>query len=193
MEKETKQTKERNGIVLLILGVATVLVALIGATFAYFTATINKLNGDQSVVVSTKEIIGVEYAASETLSLIDVVPGAHAETTFTISNPNAETEVEYGLKFVPVVNDFTVAEGARQLIVTITGGALTDAKELNYTDSTNSTEQVIVDDVVLAADTSHEYSIRVDFIETNSVQNTNQKKNFAGYVAVIEQIYTAAN
>ena len=96
-EKEKKDTnavvdeeKEKNHkkVMLLIIGVATLLVALIGATFAYFTALINRPNGEQSVAVTTTTVLGVVYTANDPISLEHALPGDHAETTFTIYNPN---------------------------------------------------------------------------------------------------------
>lgn len=187
-----KEERSKNGLVLLILGVATVLVALIGATFAYFTSVINAVNGNQSVTVNTTTVEGVTYTASETLALIDAIPGDYAEATFTISNPNASALVEYGLKFVPDVNDFEVTDGDNQLVVTISGGQIVGNKTLDYTDGENSVEQTIVDKVSLAAKATDEYTVRVDFFETQSNQNTNQSKNFAGHIEVTESIITSS-
>ncbi len=186
-----REESNKNKIVLLILGVATILVALIGATFAYFTSVINNVNGNQSVTVTTTTVEGVTYTASETLSLIDAIPGEWDETTFTISNPNASATVNYGLVFVPDVNDFEITEGTNQLVVTISGGQITGSKALDYTDGANSVSQVIVDDVTLAAGATDEYTVRIDFFETQSVQNTNQTKNFAGHIEVTQKIITA--
>ena len=192
MERENQREENgKNRIVLLILGVATVLVALVGATFAYFTAVINNVNGNQSVTVTTTTVEGVTYTASDPLTLIDAIPGQYAETTFTVSNPNSSAIVEYGLKFVPDVNDFEITEGTNQLVITITGGQIVGSKILDYTDGENSTEQPIIDTVTLNPGDSDEYTVRVDFFETQSVQDTNQTKNFAGHIEVTQKIITA--
>ena len=192
MEKEKRnEESSKNRIVLLILGVATVLIALVGATFAYFTSVINNVNGNQSVTVTTTTVEGVTYTASETLALIDAIPGEYAETTFTISNPNATATVEYGLRFVPDVDDFVIDEGTNQLVVTVSGGQLIGSKTMDYTDGENAAPQVIIDSVSLAAQATDEYTVRVDFFETQSVQNTNQTRNFAGHIEVTQSIITA--
>lgn len=195
MENNNRNNNEnnennKNKIVLFILGVATVLVALIGATFAYFTSVISKPNGDQSVLVTTTTVEGVTYTASDPLVLVDAVPGDYAETTFTISNPNASATVKYGLKFVPDLDDFTNEEGENQLVITVTGGQIMESKKIDYTDGENAVEQVIIDEVSLAASETDEYTVRVDFFETQSVQNTNQGKNFAGHIEVTQSIIT---
>ena len=187
-----REDTNKNKIVLFILGVATVLVALIGATFAYFTSVISKPNGDQSVLVTTTTVEGVTYTASDPLVLIDAIPGDFAETTFTISNPNASASVQYGLKFVPDIDDFSNEEGDNQLVVTITGGQIMENKKLDYTDGENATEQTIIEDVSLEASETDEYTVRVDFYETQSVQDTNQAKNFAGHIEVTQSIITTS-
>ena len=103
------EEKEKNNkqVMLLIIGVATLLVALIGATFAYFTALINRPNGEQSVAVTTTTVQGVVYTASDPISLENALPGDHAESTFTIYNPNESAVAQYTLVFYPVSNSFT--------------------------------------------------------------------------------------
>lgn len=182
----------KNKMILLILGVATVLVALIGATFAYFTAVINNVNGDQSVVVTTATVQGVTYTASEPLVLLDAIPGDHAETTFSISNPNASASAEYGLELVIDANNFENTEGDNQLVVTISGGQIVGSKTIDCTDSSTLAKEIeIVSDVTLGPSDTDEYTVRVDFYETQSIQNTNQTKDFAAHIEVTETIITS--
>lgn len=191
MEKENRtEDNGKNKIVLLILGVATVLVALIGATFAYFTSVINKVNGNQSVVLTTQTVQGVTYTASDPLSLVNVIPGASKETTFTIANPNASASAKYSLDFVPDADDFSIEEGTGQLLVTISGGQVTGSKVFDFTDGANATRQSIVSGVTIGAGTSDVYTVKVEFVETQSVQDTNQTKSFAGHIEVTQSIVT---
>lgn len=188
MEREIRKDKEKNGLVVLILGVATVLVALIGASFAYFTATIKEIS-KQSVEVGTAEIVGVTYDSEGPITLTNALPGAHDESTFSITNENLTASATYGLNFVPVTNDFTDVEGEEQLLVTISGGALTEPVVLNYTSGTTD-KKLIGKGIEIAADTTHDYTIRVDFVETDEEQNSNQKKTFIGYVEAFGQKYS---
>lgn len=196
MEKQVqeRENNNRNRIVLLILGVATVLIALIGATFAYFTSVINSPKGNQSITVTTTEVQGVTYTASDPLTLVDALPGDHSQTTFSISNPNSTASVKYGLKLVVDVDNFVNTEGNNQLVVTISGGQLTGNMTFDLTDGASvvGTSKSIADDITLAAGSNDQYTVRVDFFDTQDVQNTNQKKSFAGHIEVTQSIITTS-
>jgi len=185
---DNRKDRERNGLVVLILGVATVLVALIGASFAFFSATIKEIS-KQSVEVGTAEIVGVTYESDGPVTLTDAIPGAQDTSTFSVTNENVTASATYGLNFVPVTNDFEDTEGEEQLLITISGGALTEPVVLNYTNG-NTDKALIKNGIEIDADTTHDYTIKVDFVETGEEQNTNQKKTFIGYVEVFGATYS---
>ena len=65
-----------NTALLTVIGVATLLVALVGATFAYFTATLSNESA-QSISVTTATPVGLEYEGSSLL-LPNAMPGDSA-------------------------------------------------------------------------------------------------------------------
>ena len=73
MAQTEEKDNRNNKIILLILGIITVLIALIGATFAYFTSVIRYNNAPQSVTLSTIEVEGLVYTATDTLSLTKIL------------------------------------------------------------------------------------------------------------------------
>lgn len=83
MEKE--KNNNGNTILLTVIGVATLLVALVGATFAYFSATINNEQAE-SIIMQTATPVGLKYRGG-TLALDNIVPGDSKEGTFTVENP----------------------------------------------------------------------------------------------------------
>lgn len=185
-KKEEEKSKKR--VVVLILGIMTILVAVIGASFAYFTSAVNNVKGNQSIVVSTTTLEGVTYQASDTLALIDAFPGDSAETTFTITNPNSSATVRYTLKFVADLNDFSNEEGDGQLLIKISGGEIDGEVVLDFTDSENVKSGIIVSNVQLPSSESDVYKMKLEFAETHQLQNTNQAKNFAGHIEITQSI-----
>lgn len=199
--EEMEKAKKKNGLIILILGIVTVLIALIGATFAYFSAVITKTNGDQSVTISTLQIDGLIYTAGNIINLENAVPGAHDSTTFKIENPNASVNMTYSLRLVVLKNEFTNEDGDGQLLIKISGGALSDTKTLDLTDGSvfaNATEVEtipdsnyleIVSNASILADSTDNYTLSVEFVNfPDSAQNTNQGKSFAAYIEVHEAI-----
>ena len=204
MDKTQEKDNKNNRIVLLILGIATVLIALIGATFAYFTSVIRYNNAPQSVTLTTVEVQGLEYTASDTLSLVDAIPDNDKTDTqtFTIYNPNATAVITYSLYLKTDLNEFTVTEYdsdedgedeefADQLILTITGGQ-TSPVVLDLTDGTDTADKIIVENVRLNGQATDEYTATIKFAEINIPQDNNQGCTFVGHIDVIQKIETQA-
>lgn len=204
-EKEKKEVivdeeREKNNkkVMLLIIGVATLLVALIGATFAYFTALINRPNGEQSVAVTTTTVQGVIYTASDPISLENALPGDHAESTFTIYNPNESAVAQYTLVFYPVSNSFTNEAVDdpnetldNQLVLTVSGGQLVGTLSHDFTDGSDSSNWTVVEDVSLNAKATDTYNVRIDFFNLDANQDNNQGDHFAGHFDVSQKVVTS--
>lgn len=111
MEKE--RNNNGNTILLTVIGVATLLVALVGATFAYFSATINNEQAE-SIILQTATPVGLKYKGG-TLALDNIVPGDSKEGTFTVENPARVGETStpnkvqqtYDLKLIVDKNELT--------------------------------------------------------------------------------------
>ena len=193
-----EKDNNRNKAMVLIIGIATLLIALIGATFAYFTAVVEKTNGDQSVMITTTEIQGITYTASDPIKIENAVPGAFATATFTVTNPNTTATASYTLEFVTDSNTFTVSPTDAgdsningQLVLTVSGGQLVGNATHDYTNGDTS-KWTVASNVELAAGITDEYNVRLDFIEASKNQNANQGKNFVGHFEVTQSIITAS-
>ena len=202
--KEKEKDNRNNRIILLILGVATVLIALIGATFAYFTSVIRYNNAPQSVTLTTVQVQGLEYTASDTLSLVDAIPNNNKTDTqtFTIYNPNATAVITYDMFLKTDLNEFTITEYdsdddgedeefANQLIVTITGGQ-SGTVVLDLTDGTNTADKTIVENVRLAGHETDEYTATIKFADINIPQDNNQGCTYVGHIDVVQRIEAQA-
>lgn len=205
MDKTQEKDNKNNKIVLLILGIATVLIALIGATFAYFTSVIRYNNAPQSVTLTTVEVQGLEYTASDTLSLVDALPDNNKvdTQTFTIYNPNATAVITYSMYLKTDLNEFTITEYdsdedgedeefANQLILTITGGQINPVV-LDLTDGTNTDDKVIAENIRLNGKATDEYTATIKFAEINIPQDNNQGCTFVGHIDVVQKIETQTN
>lgn len=188
MESATREQRRRRKLLLAILVTLTLLIALVGATFAYFAIEVNNIKGNQSLIMTTAEVEGVTYQASNTIALKNAIPGASASTQFTITNPNTEAVVRYGLKFVGDINEFNNVDGEGQLLVTITGGNLSEPVVLDFTNGAVTKEGKINTDVELAPNESDNYTLKLEFVEKNVSQNSNISKNFAGHIEVTQTI-----
>lgn len=199
-----------NTILLTVIGIATLLVALVGATFAYFTASINNANS-QTVSVTTATPAGLNYVGGQ-LQLPNALPGNSNNMTFTVTNPSGNSvSQEYKLKVV--VDTDLIPEGAsfvavdqsnapapNQLVVSVSAattgsntpfsGTLTH----DYTDGTNTSDWAFTDAVTIAPGEVHTYTLTVTFnnLEDQN-QNPNQGKEFYAHVNIYDVRSLSAN
>lgn len=189
-----------NTLLLTVIGVATLLVAVIGASFAYFTATISGSESATTVTVGAGTL-AIAYAGGayiiETEKLQPVVePDAPvASKTFTITGTNSTTAImPYTIKLVVVGNTFTSNTLEYSLDSTNTGGngyVVPDKAETgietgdsNITLGTGYFSGVVYSSV-------HTYVLHIYFPDTGVNQDVDKNKEFTAYVdTTVEQVYT---
>ena len=132
------ETKKGNTVLLTVIAVATLLVAVVGATFAYFTASVAGNDTASSVVVKTAQIGTITYTNGNEVKLENAYPGATSETkTFTVAaDASATANVNYSLNWTNVTNGFVNKE---DLVYTLTG-ANSDASNTTTTLVTKTNE-----------------------------------------------------
>ena len=72
-------------IFLSIIGIATLLVAIIGATFAWFNITLNDDNPSNGIVVTTASLSSITFEDGAQIDATGIFPGTTKTKTFTIS------------------------------------------------------------------------------------------------------------
>lgn len=189
--------ENKNNVLLTVIGVATLLVVLVGASFAYFTATGTVTAED----VSTGEL-KITSALAAT-SQKDIKP-----TTFSTSTADSNVDVA---KFTFTVNGTgTTVTGATykiQLLGATTGvgevadkGTATDVEYALYKgtaadgtmvstgsfDTINSAT-IVGSDYALAASTADTYTLYVYIKETNSNQDNLQKVTISATMNALAQ------
>lgn len=201
------ETKKGNTVLLTVIAVATLLVAVVGATFAYFTASVAGNDTASSVVVKTAQIGTITYTNGNEVKLENAYPGATSnEVKFTIAlDQDATTSVHYTLKWVNVTNDF---DPSSDLVYSLKGtdrstGSVQNGEQSKLIDDiTNkevpTTSGTIIGSGIVSGASIHEYTLTVKFKETGIDQNSNQGKSFTGKIEVFtgdngETYYNDAN
>ena len=194
--------KKGNTVLLTVIAVATLLVAVVGATFAYFTATVAGNDAASSVIVSTAKIGQITYTNGNTITLDNAYPGAKSnEITFTVKSSNDSTvDINYTLKWAFVENTFddeiTDADGHTTtgnpadleyylLGTTSKSGTVVALANNNHRAVAPTADVVIGNGVLKPAGDTHEYTMYVVFKETGNNQNVNQGRAFTGKVVVL--------
>ena len=80
-----KYMEKKNMVLLTVIAVATLLVAVVGATFAYFTATSTTGGNDTTTSATTAQLATLSWTADETGRSPQVYPGFKAFQAYTLA------------------------------------------------------------------------------------------------------------
>ena len=190
--KEIETPKNGNTVLLTVIGVATLLVALVGATFAYFTATISNSQA-QSVTVTTASPVSLVYTGNP-LSLTNAIPGNSTSATFTVTNPGQSSVAQtYDLNLKIDNNTFNTTDGLDQLEIKVTGSGTVNQPSIiggtyNVTDGTSTASAgksfQIVNDQKIGIGETQTYNTTLNFKDTGAAQNNNQGKAFRAHIEI---------
>jgi len=96
------ENKKGTTVLLTVIGIATLLVAVVGATFAYFSASVTGTDTDTDVTITSATLGQVTFAEGTAITLGNadepVYPNAWSSTDFNISSAAASTiKVDYDI------------------------------------------------------------------------------------------------
>ena len=192
--------EKKNIIFLTVIAIATLLVAVVGATFAYFSTVVNKeVTGD----ANKADISTVKYNTStitftttgSKITMADAIPGDSKSTTFTIKN-SSTTDIEYNIMWKDVTSTFNIADEdyagtapstqADELVYTLvcTGGTAINKAETTMPLNDADANAKIASDVTVAAGQTADCTLTVTFKNLETEQNYNQGRTFSGVIDV---------
>lgn len=201
-------------VLLTVIGIATLLVAVVGATFAYFTAQVedaNPANTDVTVNAATLGLITFTHddkidLCDDSLTACDVIyPGAQETKTFTVkADDAASVAVDYVVYLQIIENTFTTdnlgykigattAEGTAELPDGATRTASTGlpTAAANYTSLNSATLTLDSEDLVeIGKGTLGTYgatdtwTLDVTLANIDGDQNADQGKKFTAKIVV---------
>ena len=178
-------------IFLSVIGVVTLLVAIVGATFAWFSVEITGNNSAESVYVETMKLGSVTYTDSNAITLTNVKPITAAQVTnankktFTVAQTaNDATEtLTYTVRLEVIEGQLaTVDDGhfVHTLSATKTGSGTTAT--VAKTEVPNVSTDLGTG--TLVGFDSHTYTYTIYLEEANEPQNEAQGAKFSGKIQV---------
>lgn len=200
---------KNNTVMLTIIGIATLLIAVVGATFAYFSATLTGTNNEKEYTVRSATV-GTQFNGGADITATGIYPKEEAWGTKTFSIKTTSTKgvsTKYRISLVIDDNDTTADE-------TISDGAghikRFQANALSYTLTAieanaatkgtmpTATETQIADpsdDIVFgeatiygndAVEVTQTYTLSMFFKDTGTDQNANQGAQFKAHISISE-------
>lgn len=180
-------------ILLTVIAVATLLVAVVGATFAYFGAMINGRESQKTIEV-TSGTLSTEYDTNRKISVSNLNPGDVVATkTITVRGVITGSEnLKYGANLV--VTNNTYSNGA--LVYTITsknvsnnGSTISATSKPVAIPTGASTIELGTGSFAGPTTTgsNHEYVITITFVNTGADQTADLGKTFAAELQVAQK------
>ena len=200
---------KNNTVMLTIIGIATLLIAVVGATFAYFSATLSGTDSEKEYTVRSATV-GTEFNGGDQIAAAGIYPKEEAWGTKTFSIKTTATKgVSTKYKITLVIDDndttadATISDGAghvkrfqaNALSYTLTAteanaaskGTMPTATETQIADP--SKDIVFGDATIYGNDTqevTQTYTLSMFFKDTGEDQNANQGAQFKGHIAITE-------
>lgn len=200
---------KNNTVMLTIIGIATLLIAVVGATFAYFSATLTGTDSEKEYTVRSATV-GTEFNGGADITATGIYPKAEAWGTKTFLIKTTATKgvsTKYKITLViddnDTTEDATISDGAghvkrfqaNALSYTLTAteanaaskGTMPTATETQIADP--SKDIVFGDATIYGNDTqevTQTYTLSMFFKDTGEDQNANQGAQFKGHIAITE-------
>ena len=180
------ETKSQS-IFLSIIGIATLLVAIIGATFAWFSITITGNENPSDIVINSGTLGQVSFVDGTNIEIKNLMPGSFTNKTFTVSqtDPSATGKISYNI--VLNVKSNTLSPNAQgQFVHSLTSSGNTNGGTLaNFTSTEVPTQSMIIGSGVIEGYEVHTYQYTIGLNNINENQNAAQGKEFSGYLSVV--------
>jgi len=189
-----------NNILLTIIGIATLLVAVIGATFAYFTAVLSNNETGTSITINSGTL-GITFVGGSSINIQNIYPrgnpaalvatDAWATKTFSVmGNTTAAANINYALALSVNSNGFSA--DALKYTLAVDPGSSTNGNKAPAISATSVPttpgSYSIGSSCYFAGPTggnvTHTYILSIFFPDTGSNQNTDQGKTFEAHVEI---------
>ena len=164
--------------------IISVLILLIGVSFAYFSLEITG-NDTAKYNTITTGALKLTFTDTNALTLTDALPGDSATKTISVKNTGT-IDTSYNIVWKELTNTITNDE----LVIEAT------CKRLNSSNSEEGTCESIPQKAVssnklklnipIEPGITHEYTLKLTFIDTGSTQNYNKNKSFNGKIGLEE-------
>lgn len=163
-----------NGIFLSVIGIATLLVAIVGATFAWFSVQVTG-EANASTSLTTANLGTVTFSNGASVSVTNIYPGWEADDiTFSIVGADTTEAIGYTIT-ATVTGDSALANALTYSMTCTSTGSGTCAPTVSDAPTASTSYTGSLGE---GTDT-HTYVVSVSFPETNTDQNALQDKSYS--------------
>ncbi len=160
------------------------LLAALGISYAWFNAVIkgNDTAKEQKVVTGNLELT---FTDDTEVTLPNAVPGDSYTKTISVKNTGT-LDAKYNLVWQELTNEITNDELVLEATCKRLNSSGTEEGTCESISQTPIKSNTIKKKISIEPSVTHEYTIKVTFIDTGSLQDYNKKKSFSGKLGINE-------
>ena len=160
------------------------LLAALGISYAWFNAVIkgNDTAKEQKVVTGNLELT---FTDDTEVTLPNAVPGDSYTKTISVKNTGT-LDAKYNLVWQELTNEITNDELVIEATCKRLNSSNTEEGTCESISQTPIKSSTIKKNISIEPSVTHEYTIKVTFIDTGSLQDYNKKKSFSGKLGIEE-------
>ena len=160
------------------------LLAALGISYAWFNAVIkgNDTAKEQSVITGNLELT---FTDDTEVTLPNAVPGDSYTKTISVKNTGT-LDAKYNLVWQELTNEITNDELVIEATCKRLNSSNTEEGTCESISQTPIKSNTIKKNISIEPSITHEYTIKVTFIDTGSLQDYNKKKSFSGKLGIEE-------
>ena len=189
--EETMSRKQK--IIVSIVGIVLILLTLLGITYAYFLTKVIGNTNEESVIISTANLL-LKYTDGNGIlkSTTSVLPGTIIESkTFSVENQGTDVINNYGVYIENVLNEF---ERTQDVIMTVECKVY-DTVNSKYledtcngiTDAVYPIQNSLIVTNSIAPKIRHDYLLKITYInETGIDQSNDMNKTIEGKIQIYD-------
>ena len=161
-----------------------VLLLVLGVSYAWFNAVIkgNDTAKEQKVVTGNLELT---FTDDTEVTLPNAVPGDSYTKTISVKNTGT-LDAKYNLVWQELTNEITNDELVIEATCKRLNSSNTEEGTCESISQTPIKSSTIKRNISIEPSVTHEYIIKVTFIDTGSLQDYNKKKSFSGKLGIEE-------
>ena len=161
-----------------------VLLLVLGVSYAWFNAVIkgNDTAKEQKVVTGNLELT---FTDDTEVTLPNAVPGDSYTKTISVKNTGT-LDAKYNLVWQELTNEITNDELVIEATCKRLNSSNTEEGACESISRTPIKSNTIKKNISIEPSVTHEYTIKVTFIDTGSLQDYNKKKSFSGKLGIEE-------
>ena len=171
-----------------VVAVLLLVVVALGISYAWFSAIItgNDTAKNNRVVTGDLELT---YTDTNEISLDNVIPGDSFTKEISVKNTGT-LDVKYNLVWQSLTNTITNNELVIEATCKRLNSSGTEEGTCESISQTPVSSNTIKKKISIEPNITHEYTVKVTFIDTGTVQNYNKNKSFSGKLGIEEYVPT---